>query len=147
MLDVDLAALYRVEIKALNQAVKRNRLRFPPDFMFRLTRAEAHSLRSQIVTLNRGRGRHRKYLPCVFTEQGVAMLSSVLRSPRAIRVNVEIMRAFVRFRQAFESRADLWMKIDELEEKCDDQFADVFRAIKALMAPPARIARRIGYRV
>ena len=147
MLDDDLAALYRVEIKALNQAVKRNRLRFPPDFMFRLTRAEAHSLRSQIVTLNRGRGRHRKYLPHAFTEQGVAMLSSVLRSQRAIRVNVEIMRAFVRFRQAFESRADLWMKINDLEEKYDDQFAEVFRAIKALMAPPARTARRIGYRV
>ena len=147
MLDVDLAALYAVEIKALNQAVKRNRLRFPSDFMFRLTPAEAHSLRSQTVTLDRGRGRHRKYLGYAFTEQGVAMLSSVLRSPRAIRVNVEIMRAFVRFRQAFESHTDLWMKIDALEEKYDDQFADVFQAIKALMAPPAKSVRRIGYRV
>ena len=98
------------------------------------------------MTLDRGRGRHRKYLAYAFTEQGIAMLSSVLRSPRAIRVNVEIMRAFVRFRQAFESRADLWMKINELEEKCDDQFAEVFLAIKALMASPARTARRIGYR-
>ena len=147
MLDVDLAALYGVEIKALNQAVKRNRLRFPPDFMFRLARADAHSLRSQTVTLDRGRGRHRKYLPYAFTEQGVAMLSSVLRSQRAVRVNVEIMRAFVRVRQWFESHADLRIKLDELEQKYDEQFAVVFQAIRTLMAPAVRTVRRIGYRV
>ena len=147
MLDVDLAVLYGVEIKALNQAVKRNRLRFPPDFMFRLTPAEARSLRSQTVTLDRGRGRHRKYHPYAFTEQGVAMLSSVLRSQRAVRVNVEIMRAFVRLRQWFESHADLRSKLDELEEKYDEQFAVVFQAIRRLMTPAARTVRRIGYRV
>ena len=98
MLDADLATLYGVAVKALNQAVKRNRRRFPGDFMFQLTAGEAASLRSQFVTLEQGRGRYRKYRPYAFTEEGVAMLSSVLRSERAARVNVAIMRAFVRFR-------------------------------------------------
>lgn len=96
MLDSDLAALYGVKTKVLNQAVSRNSERFPEDFLFQRTEEEASRLRSQIVTLKVGRGQHRKYLPFAFTEQGVAMLSSVLRSPRAVRVNVEIMRAFVR---------------------------------------------------
>ena len=146
MLDADLAALYRVRVKVLNQAVRRNRQRFPPDFMFRLTGSEAGSLRSQFVTLEKGRGRHRKYAPCVFTEQGVAMLSSILRSDRAVRVNIEIMRAFVRLRQMLETHADLRRKIDELEDKYDTQFSVVFKAIRGLMAPPATSRKRIGFR-
>ena len=99
MVDDDLAELYEIPVKVLNQAVKRNRSRFPGDFMFQLTVEESDSLRSHFVTLKTGRGRHRKYLPFAFTEQGVAMLSSVLRSKRAVQVNIEIMRAFVRLRQ------------------------------------------------
>jgi ORF6N domain-containing protein len=145
MLDTDLAALYQVDIKSLNQAVKRNRARFPSDFMFRLTRDEAESLRSQIVTLERGRGRHRKYLPYAFTEQGVAMLSSVLRSSRAVRVNIEIMRVFIRLRRALHSGGELAKKIDRLEIKYDGQFAVVFQAIRDLVTPPPVPRRRIGY--
>ena len=103
MFDSDLASLYGVETKVLNQAVSRNIERFPADFMFQLTEAEATRLRSQTVTLKTGRGHHRKYLPYAFTEQGVAMLSSVLRSPRAVRVNIEIMRACVRLRQMLQT--------------------------------------------
>ena len=152
MLDADLAALYGVEVKALNQAVKRNLDRFPPDFMFELVREEVAALRSQSVTSNEnasekaGRG-GRRYLPHVFTEQGVAMLSSVLRSRRAILVNVEIMRAFVRLRQMLASNAELARKLDELERKYDAQFRVVFEAIRALMAPENRAERRpIGFR-
>lgn len=104
MLDADLAALYQVPVKVLNQAVARNRGRFPVDFMFRLTKPEWNSLRSQSVTLDGGRGQHRKYTPCAFTEQGVAMLSSVLRSPRAVAVNIQIMRTFVQLRRAAMSK-------------------------------------------
>ena len=107
LLDSELAALYGVEVKVLNQAVKRNIERFPADFMFQLSAEEAAPLRSQIVTLKVARGLHRKYLPYAFTEQGVAMLSSVLRSPRAVQVNIEIMRAFVRLRQMLQQNADL----------------------------------------
>jgi len=145
MLDSDLAALYQVNVKVLNQAVKRSRGRFPTDFMFRLTAPEAEFLRSQIVTLKSGRGRHRKYLPYVFTEQGVAMLSSVLRSPRAVRVNIELMRAFVRLRQMLVSNAELAKKLDELERKYDAQFRTVFDAIRELMAPVPAAQRRIGF--
>lgn len=106
-------------MKALNQAVKRNSERFPQDFMFRLTTEEAARLRSQTVTLKTRRGQHRKYLPYVFTEQGVAMLSGVLRSHRAVLVNIEIMRAFVRLRQILASHADLARKLDALEKKYD----------------------------
>jgi hypothetical protein len=144
MLDSDLAALYQVDVKVLNQAVKRNDERFPSDFMFRLNRQEATFLRSQIVTSNAGRG-GRRTLPYAFTEQGVAMLSSVLRSHRAVRVNIEIMRTFVRLRQVFESHAGLAKKLDDLEAKYDDQFTVVFRAIRGLMAPAAEPRRRIGY--
>ena len=147
MLDEDLAALYQVDVKALNQAVKRNRSRFPDDFMFVLNARELESLRSQFVTLKTGRGRHRKYLPYVFTEQGVAMLSSVLRSPRAVRVNIEIMRAFVRLRRVLESNADFSKKLDALERKCDAQFNVVFEAIRELMAPPLTSRKRIGFRI
>jgi ORF6N domain-containing protein len=146
MLDSDLAALYGVEVKVLNQAVSRNTLRFPSDFMFQLTRDEARALRSQIVTLDGGRGRHRKYLPKAFTEQGVAMLSSVLRSPRAIRVNIEIMRTFVRLRRMLDANAALARRLDALEEKYDSQFQVVFQAIRELMAPPQRRTRTIGFR-
>lgn len=144
MLDEDLAALYEVEIKVLNQAVKRNFDRFPDDFMFQLTadeyaglrcQSDTSSLRSQIVTLKSGRGRHRKYLPYAFTEQGVSMLSSVLRSGRAIQVNIEIMRAFVRLRQMLASNAELSRKLIALEKKYDIQFKAVFDAIRQLMSP------------
>ncbi|HSA58855.1 MAG TPA: ORF6N domain-containing protein [bacterium] len=151
MLDEDLAGLYEVPTKVLNQAVRRNLGRFPGDFMFQLTVGEYKSLRSRIVTLdsaNAGRGRHRKYLPYAFTEQGVAMLSSVLNSERAIRVNIEIIRAFVRLRQVLASNRALARKIEELEKKCgehDDQFKSVFDAIRELMAPPTSKQRKIGF--
>jgi hypothetical protein len=145
MLDSDLAALYGVETKALNQAVRRSAERFPPDFMFQLTTEEADLLRSQIVTLKPGRGRHRKYRPYAFTEQGVAMLSSVLRSPRAVQVNVEIMRAFVRLRRMLGANEELARKLDALEAKYDTQFRVVFQAIRELMSSPEKPRRRIGF--
>jgi len=119
LLDSDLAALYRVDVRALNQAVARNVDRFPSDFMFELTDDEVESLRSQSVILKRGRGRHRKYLPKAFTEEGVAMLSSVLRSQRAVRVNIEIMRAFVQLRRMLGANEELARKLDALEQKYD----------------------------
>ena len=146
MLDSDLAELYEVETRVLNQAVKRNIERFPADFMFQLTAEEASGLRSQFVTLKTGRGQHRKYQPYVFTEQGVAMLSSVLRSERAIRVNIEIMRAFVRLRQMLASNAELSRKLAALEKKYDAQFKVVFDAIRELMTPPEpKKKRQIGF--
>lgn len=167
MLDSYLASLYGVEVKTLNQAVKRNLARFPTDFMFRLSGAEwnalrfqigalnerestgSDSLRSQSVTLNKGRGRHRKYPPYAFTEQGVAMLSSVLRSQRAVNVNIEIMRTFVRLRKLLAANAELAARMDELERrigKHDEQFVQVVRAIRQLMEPsPAPPRRRIGF--
>jgi hypothetical protein len=147
MLDSELAALYNVATKALNQAVSRNIDRFPEDFMFRLTEEEATRLRSQIVTLKTGRGHHRKYLPYAFTEQGVAMLSSVLRSPRAVQVNIEIMRAFVRLRELIATNRDLARRLDHLEKKYDSQFKVVFDAIRELMTPPEKPRRSIGFRV
>lgn len=146
LLDRDLAHLYGVETKALNQAVRRNIARFPADFMFQLTLEEQAGLRSQFVTLDAGRGRHRKYLPLAFTEQGVAMLSSVLRSPRAIAVNIEIMRAFVEMRRVLNSTERLARKLDLLERKYDGQFSVVFEAIRELAAPKTGSKRRIGYR-
>ncbi len=150
LLDKDLASLYGVEAKTLNQAVKRNRERFPDDFMFQVSWEEAEILRSQSVTLNDEgvggsrsqtvtlkRGRNVKYRPYAFTEQGVAMLSSVLRSPRAVAVNIEIMRAFMRLRRMLATHADLARKLDGLEKKYDAQFKVVFDAIRQLMAPPA----------
>ena len=146
MLDIDLAALYEVEVRALNQAVKRNIDRFPGDFMFQLTAEEAALLRSQFVILKTGRGKHRKFLPYAFTEQGVAMLSSVLHSDRAIGVNIEIMRAFVRLRKMLASNADLAGKLAELEKKYDAQFKVVFDAIRELMTPTSQSSRRrIGF--
>lgn len=146
LLDADLAALYGVETRVLVQAVKRNLERFPEDFMFQLSREETDCLRSQIVTLKMGRGQHRKYLPYVFTEQGVAMLSSVLRSSRAMQVNIEIMRAFIRLRQMLASHAELARKFEALEKKYDAQFKEVFEAIRQLMAPPEPKQRAIGFR-
>lgn len=146
MLDTDLAKLYGVSTKVLNQAVKRNRSRFPMDFMFQLTAEEAASLRSQIVTLKPSRGQHRKYRPYVFTEQGVAMLSSVSRSERAIQVNIAIMRAFVRLRQMIGSNKVLARRLAELEKKYDSQFRAVFEAIRGLMGEPAPKSRRIGFK-
>ena len=148
ILDAELAALYGVATKVLVQAVKRNLGRFPLDFMFQLTDEEFAHLRSQSVTSNlKGRRGGRRYLPYAFTEQGVAMLSSVLNSPRAILVNVEIMRAFVRLRQMLASHADLARKLNALEKKYDAQFKAVFDAIRQLMAPPASKRRAIGFRV
>lgn len=143
MLDADLARLYAVETKALNRAVKRNIGRFPDDFMFQLTDEEAERLRRQIGTSKRG---GRRYYPYAFTEQGVAMLSSVLRSERAVRVNIEIMRAFVQLRQMLSSHADLARKLAEVERKYDAQFKAVFDAIRDLTAPPEPPRkRRIGF--
>jgi len=145
MLDEDLAALYEVEVRALNQAVKRNIARFPGDFMFQLTAEETAALRSQTVILEGGRGAHRKYLPYAFTEQGVAMLSSVLRSERAAQVNIEIMRAFVRLRRMLASHADLARRIAALEAKYDKRFKVVFDALRELMAPEPKKKRTIGF--
>lgn len=187
LLDEDLAVLYGVETRSLIQAVKRNKDRFPEDFMFRLTEDEVAFLRSQFVTLessrdeangrsilrsqfviletdtaptepdvrrgasvalraSNGRGRHRKYLPYAFTEQGVAMLSSVLRSPRAVQVNIEIMRAFVRLRRMLETNAELARQLAALEKKYDGQFRVVFDAIRQLMAPAGKPKPQIGFR-
>jgi hypothetical protein len=149
MLDRDLAALYGVPAKVLNQAVKRNLRRFPPDFMFELTWEETRALRSQIVTLEdtaQGRGRHSKYRPNAFTEQGVAMLSSVLNSQRAIDVNIEIVRAFVRLRELLATHKDLARKLEALEKKYDARFRVVFDAIRELMeAPQAKEKRVLGF--
>ncbi len=142
LLAADLAELYGVETKVLMQAVKRNIERFPADFMFQLDEDEWSNLRSQIVTSNRGGTR---YAPYVFTEQGVAMLSSVLRSPRALQVNIEIMRTFVRLRRMLAEHVNLARRLDELEERYDKQFSAVFDAIRQLMAPPPQTKRPIGF--
>ena len=147
MLDANLAELYEVPTKVFNQAVKRNRGRFPADFMFQLRNEEFAALRSQIVTLETGRGRHRKYLPHAFTEQGVAMLSTAPRTRRAVAVNVEIMRAFVRLREILATHKDLANKLDTLERKYDAQFKVVFDALRRLMTPPEPNKRKIGFLV
>ena len=136
MFDVHLADLYEVETGAINRAMKRNQERFPEDFSFQLNPEEYESLRCQIGTLKKGRGKHRKYLPFVFTEQGVAMLSSVLKSKRAIMVNVQIMRTFVALREMLISNKELTRKLQNLEKKYNHQFKVVFDAIKQLMEPP-----------
>ena len=152
MLDRDLAVPYGVPTKVLNQAVKRNKGRFPEDFMFQLNHQEANSwwievvdarLRSQNVTLKRGQ--HMKYRPYAFTEHGILMLSSVLNSERAIQANIAIMRAFVRLRNIVATHADLAHKLEELEKKYDSQFKVVFDAIRQLMAPPAAGQKKIGF--
>lgn len=145
MLDSDLAALYRVQTKALVQAVRRNRRRFPADFMFRLTPREFQILRSQSVTSKNAGGR--RYPPYAFTEQGVAMLSSVLRSHRAIQVNIAIMRTFVRLREFLLTHEQIAQRLAILEHKYDGQFEVVFEAIRELMTPRSNHRRRrIGFR-
>jgi len=145
MLDSDLAALYGVTVFNLNKAVKRNRDRFPVDFCFRLSKEEYRILRFQFGILRTGHGQHRKYLPYAFTEQGVAMLSSVLRSKRAVMVNIAIMRVFVRIRRLMGEHKDLIQRLDELEKKYDTQFKVVFDAIRQLMTAPESQKRRIGF--
>ncbi len=147
MLDADLAELYGVRTSNLNKAVKRNIDRFPHDFMFQLSQEEADSLRFQIgMSKETGRG-GRRYLPYVFTEQGVAMLSSVLNSERAVKVNIEIIRAFVRLRQMLASNAELARKLEALEKRYDAQFRVVFDAIRQLMTPPeSKKKDAIGFR-
>ena len=145
ILDEDLAILYEVETKALVQAVKRNTDRFPEDFMFQLSYQEVRALRSQIVT-SKGKG-GRRTNPYAFTEQGIAMLSSVLRSKKAVLVNIEIMRAFVRLRRMISSNKELARKLNDLEKKYDSQFSVVFEAIRKLMAPDKpQKKRKIGFR-
>lgn len=144
MLRGDLAVLYDVEPRALVQAVKRNLDRFPADFMFQLTRAEFANLKSQTVTSSWGGVR--RATPYAFTEQGVAMLSSVLNSPRAVKVNIEIMRAFVRLRLVLSTHADLARKLAALERKYDAQFREVCAAIRELMVPKETRKEPIGFR-
>jgi len=144
MLDRDLAELYGVATRVLKQAVRRNITRFPEDFMFELTVEKEATLRSQLVTL-KGKGKHSKYLSMVFTEQGVAMLSSVLKSERAIQVNIHIMRAFNRLRQMLATHKDLKKKIEAMEAKYDEQFRIVFEAIKQLLEEDAKPKRKIGF--
>jgi hypothetical protein len=141
----ELASLYQVEIKALTRAVRRNADRFPADFMYQLTIAESARLRSQIGALKAGRGAHRKYAAYVFTEQGVAMLSSVLRTNRAACVKIEIMRAFVQLRQVVSTHKDLGRKLMVLESKYDRQFKVAFDAIRGLMHGPQKERRGIGF--
>jgi hypothetical protein len=145
MPDSHLAELYQVPTKALNQAVRRNPGRFPEDFMFQLTSEETDSLRSQIVTSNEGRG-GRRYLPYVFTEQGVAMLSTVLNSERAIAVNIAIMRTFVRLRQILATHKELAERLTAMEKKYDQHFKVVFDVLKRLTEPaPDPPKRAIGF--
>ncbi len=141
MLDRDLANLYEVETRVLNQSVGRNIKRFPEDFMFALTRDEIMRI-SQIVTSSDIKYAKRVH---AFTEQGVAMLSSILRSERAIEVNIAIMRAFVQFREMLASNVELARKLKQMEKKYDEQFKIVFEAIRQLMAPPAKSRKKIGF--
>ena len=144
MLDLDLAILYGVETRVLKQAVRRNIKRFPSDFMFELTQDEYRSLRSQFVTLKRGQ--HSKYPPFAFTEQGVAMLSGILNSDRAIKVNIAIMRTFVQLRKLLQTHKELADKIDKLEQKYDKQFKIVFTALKQLIKEEEKPRSKIGFK-
>ncbi len=141
MLDFDLALLYQVETKVLNQAVKRNSERFPPDFVFMLNKNEEANLKSQIVTSNYGR---RKPV-FAFTERGIAMLSGVLRSTRAIQVNIQIMRTFTRLRQMLSSHKELKEKIEQLEKKYDGQFRLIFKTIQQIIAEEEKPKGKIGF--
>lgn len=147
MLDRDLASLYGVPTKYLNQQVRRNIERFPNDFMFSLEEDEEQSLRLQNATLKKGRGQHKKYPRLVFTEQGVAMLSSVLNSERAILVNIAIMRAFVHLRRILIAHADLAKKLEALERTYDKKFLVVFEVLKKLMKEDIRPKPEIGFRI
>jgi hypothetical protein len=143
MLDSDLAALYGVPTKVLNQAVKRNRERFPEDFMFQLTKQETKTLGSQFVTSNRG---GRRYQPYAFTQEGVAMLSSVLRSKQAIQVNIAIMRAFIRLRSILAAHKELAKKIEQLEKKYDARYVQILKLIDRYLKPAALPKPKIGFR-
>jgi len=145
LLDADLARLYGVTTGRLNEQVRRNHDRFPGDFMFELSAEEAAVLRSQSATSKKGRG-GRRYRPYVFTEQGVAMLSSVLRSARAVQVNIAIMRAFVSLREMLASHRELAARLEQMDKTYDAQFKVVFDAIRALIEAPPASARRIGFR-
>ena len=150
MLDVDLANLYQVPTKRLNEAIRRNRDRFPEDFLFRLTNEEASALRSQIATLQIGRGKYPKYAPYAFTEHGVVMLSSVLRSKRAVQMNILVVRAFVKLREMLATHKDLALKIEDLERQQMEhghQLTAVYSVVKQLIDPPPKPKRRIGFRV
>lgn len=144
MLDRDLAALYGVETRVLNQAVKRNKKRFPKDFMFKLTWQEITGLRSQFVTLNNKE--YEKYRPNVFTEHGILMLSSVLNSERAIQVNIQIMRTYIKMREVLSNYKEIVKKIEELEKRYDKQFRIVFEIIRELNNPPEKPRKQIGFR-
>jgi len=145
MLDNDLAKLYGVSTKVLNQAVKRNENRFPPDFMYQLTQEELIILKSQIVTSSWGGVRK---LPYIFTDYGIAMLSGVLNSKRAIQVNIQIMRAFIKLREILSTNKELKRKVEAMEKKYDKQFRVVFEAIKSLLEPPSKTQKRkIGFRL
>ncbi|HEY2414229.1 MAG TPA: ORF6N domain-containing protein [Pirellulaceae bacterium] len=146
LLDADLASMYGVSTKRLNEQVRRNRTRFPSDFMFRLSEDEANVLRSQFATSKTDPRGGRRYAPYVFTEQGVAMLSSVLKSKRAVQANIAIMRAFVELREILASHKDLARKLEAMEKKYDAQFKVVFDAIRELMKPPETPPKRkIGF--
>ncbi len=148
MLAGDLAELYGVEVRRLNEQVKRNSKRFPEDFMFQLTKEETDFLRSQFAILKNDRGQHQKYLPYAFTEQGIAMLSGVLNSERAIEVNIQIMRAFVKLREIFATNKEFAHKLAELERKVgshDEVIRSLVIAIKELLVQPEPKHRRIGF--
>lgn len=159
LLDTDLALLYGVSTKRFNEQVRRNGARFPEDFMLRLSTSEWHSLRSQFATLERGRGRHRKYLPLAFTEHGAIMAATILNSQRAIEVSVYVVRAFVRLRETLTAHKDLAAKLHELEKKTEAlalkqdaltsstrlQIKQAFEALRELMRPPEPARRPIGF--
>ena len=148
ILDTDLAKLYGVETKVLNQSVRRNLRRFPDDFMFQLTKEENTSLRSQFVTLKKGQ--HSKYLPYVFTEHGVAMLSSVLNSERAIEINILIMRAFIKLREIISTNKKVEEKLKEMEEHLEDheeRIVKIIEIINRLLMPPEKPIKKIGFEV
>jgi len=150
LLDADLAALYGVSVKRLNEQVRRNKKRFPTDFLLQLTREETDGLRSQFATLKRGRGQHRKYLPYAFTEHGAIMAATILNSPRAVDVSVFVVRAFVKLRELARTHKELAAKLDQLENKVashDQSIRQLVSAIRQLMAPPPEPKRRkIGFR-
>ncbi len=152
MLDADLAALYGVETRRLNEQVRRNPERFPADFMFALTHAEWEALRSQIATLKTGRGQHRKYLPYAFTEHGAIMAATVLNSPRAVEISVYVVRAFVQLRELLAGNKELARRLDQLEQHLerkltthDQAIAGILDALRQLMAPPPASKRGIGF--
>lgn len=146
MLDFDLAEMYEVETRSLKQAVRRNIDRFPKDFMFELTSEEFDSLRSQIVILKNRRGEHSKYLPFAFTEQGIAMLSSVLKGQKALQVNITIMRAFVMIRQYYSDSTELKQRIESLENEMQVKFKDIYEALNFLLNPPNPERKAIGFK-